>query len=137
MRIVMSAFTFLAPVFGPVAIDPSPRGLPGVELFQAVAVSVVHPVASVLAQVDVSPSTDGLPGADLFQRILNWLGQIALWGSLGSLLAGAGTMWAGNQTANFNWSSKGKTLAVAGLIGACVAGVAPTAVNLLFDAARS
>lgn len=137
MRIVTSALPFLASVLGLVDIDPSPHGLPGVDLFQAVAVSVVNQVASVVAQVDVTPSTEGLPGADLFQRILDWLGQIALWGSLGSLLAGAGTMWAGNQTANFNWSSKGKTLAVAGLIGACVAGVAPTAVNLLFDAARS
>lgn len=94
-------------------------------------------VAQVAGQVDVDPNAQGLPGADLFQKILNWLGQIALWGSVGSLLAGAGTMWLGNQGGNFNWASKGKTLAVAGLIGACVAGVAPTAVNLLFDAAKS
>jgi len=98
---------------------------------------VVSLVTTLLAQVDVNPTTSGLPGGSLMQRILNWLGQIALWGSVGSLLAGAATMWAGHQGGNYGWASRGKTLAVAGLIGACLAGIAPTAVNLLFDAARS
>jgi hypothetical protein len=99
------------------------------------AMSTINFVAQLAGQVDVDPNAQGLPGAGLLQKILNWLGQIALWGSVGSLLAGAGTMWVGNHGNNFGWASKGKTLAVAGLIGACVAGVAPTAVNLLFDAA--
>jgi hypothetical protein len=90
---------------------------------------------SVLADVTVEPTTDGMPGADLIQQILNWLAQAALWGSLGAILAGAGLFWLGHQAGNFAGASRGKTLAVAGAVGACVAGVAPTAVNLLYRAA--
>lgn len=90
----------------------------------------------VLADVNVNPSTDGMPGADLLQKILNWLAQAALWGSLGAILAGAGLFWVGHQAGNFSGASRGKTLAVAGMVGACLAGVAPTAVNLLYRAAR-
>ena len=59
-------------------------------------------VFRVIAQVNVSPSADGMPGADLIQRLLNWGQMIALWGSLGAILAG----------------------------------VAPAAVNMLFEAAK-
>lgn len=91
----------------------------------------------VLAQdVNVDPTTSGMPGADLIQKLLNWLAQAALLGSLAALLAGAGMFWGGHQTGNFTGASRGKSLAVAGLVGACLAGVAPSAVNLLYDAAR-
>ncbi len=90
----------------------------------------------VLADVSVDPTTSGMPGADLIQKILNWLAQGALWGSLAAILAGAGMFWAGHQTGNFAGASRGKTMAVAGLVGACLAGVAPSAVNLLYSAAR-
>jgi hypothetical protein len=91
---------------------------------------------NVVADVNVEPTTDGMPGADLIQQILNWLAQAALWGSLGAILAGAGLFWLGHQAGNFAGASRGKTLAVAGAVGACLAGVAPTAVNLLYRAAR-
>ena len=39
--------------------------------------------------VSVSPSSAGLPGAGLIQQMLGWLSQLALWGSLASILAGA------------------------------------------------
>jgi hypothetical protein len=90
----------------------------------------------VLADVTVDPTTNGMPGAGLIQQILNWLAQAALWGSLGAILAGAGLFWVGHQAGNFAGASRGKTLAVAGAVGACLAGVAPTAVNLLYRAAR-
>ncbi len=90
----------------------------------------------VLADVSVNPTTDGMPGANLIQQILNWLAQAALWGSLGSILAGAAMFWVGHQTGHFGGASKGKTLAVAGAVGACVAGIAPSAVNLLYRAAQ-
>jgi len=93
-------------------------------------------VLVVLADVTVNPTTNGMPGADLLQTILNWLAQAALWGSLGAILAGAGMFWVGHQAGNFAGASRGKTLAVAGLVGACLAGVAPSAVNLLYQAAK-
>jgi hypothetical protein len=97
---------------------------------------VASRVLRVLADVSVNPTTNGMPGADLLQTILNWLAQAALWGSLGAILAGAGLFWAGHHSGNFSGASRGKTLAVAGLVGACLAGVAPTAVNLLYTAAK-
>ncbi len=92
-------------------------------------------LAVVVAQVRVSPSSTGMPGADLVQRMLGWLAQLALWGSLASILAGAAIY--GVAANNGNWAAghRGKQLAVAGVLGACLAGLAPTVVNLLFQAA--
>ncbi len=89
----------------------------------------------VLAQVQVSPDAGGMPGSALIQQLLNWLSQLALWGSLASILAGAGLYGIAQNAGNYAGAYKGKTLAVAGVVGACLAGIAPTAVNLLFSAA--
>jgi len=91
--------------------------------------------SSVLAQVTVQPSAAGMPGADLIQRILNWLSQLALWGSLASILVGAGVYGLSQNSGNYAGSYRGKQLALAGVLGACLAGIAPTAINLLFSAA--
>src|SRR5690242_9330808 len=85
----------------------------GGEVLMHLASSVLR----VLADVTVNPTTNGMPGADLLQTILNWLAQAALWGSLGAILAGAGMFWVGHQAGNFAGASRGKTLAVAGLVG--------------------
>lgn len=88
------------------------------------------------APVQVSPSTAGLPGASLFQEMLNWLSQAALWGALASLLIGA-AIWGLSQHAGNSYSAgRGRTLALAGVVGALLAGLAPTIVNTLFSAAR-
>lgn len=88
------------------------------------------------APVQVSPSTVGLPGAALFQEMLNWLSQAALWGALASLLIGA-AIWGLSQHAGNSYSAgRGRTLALAGVVGALLAGLAPTIVNTLFSAAR-
>src|SRR5581483_3621935 len=39
--------------------------------------------------IDVTPSSEGMPGAPLLHKLLSWLAQLALWGSLASILAGA------------------------------------------------
>ncbi|MBP6730001.1 MAG: hypothetical protein KA129_10270 [Microthrixaceae bacterium] len=91
--------------------------------------------ASVLAQVDAQPSSAGMPGAELIQQMLNWLSQLALWGSLASILIGAGVYGLSQNSGNYAGSYRGKQLALAGVIGACLAGIAPTAINLLFQAA--
>jgi hypothetical protein len=86
--------------------------------------------------VNVSPTTDGLPGANLFQELLNWLSQAALWGSLASLLVGA-AIWGLAQHAGNSYSAgHGRNLALAGVVGAMLAGLAPTIVNSLFSAAH-
>ena len=92
-------------------------------------------VWSLLAQVSVSPTSAGLPGAPLLQQMLNWLSQLALWGSLASILAGAALYGIASQTGNYAGGFRGKQLAAAGVVGACLAGLAPTVVNLLFRAA--
>jgi hypothetical protein len=92
-------------------------------------------LAEALAQVTTTPSSNGLPGAHLIQQMMNWLSQIALWGSLASILLGAAIYGLSQQSGNYAGGARGKQLALAGVIGACLAGVAPTAINLFFKAA--
>lgn len=92
-------------------------------------------INALLDDVTVTPTTAGLPGAGLVQTMLNWLTQIALWGSLASILCGAAIYGLSQQTGNYSGGYLGKRLALAGAIGACLAGIAPTVINLLFAAA--
>lgn len=89
----------------------------------------------VLAQVTVDPSSDGMPGADLIQQLLNWSQMLALWGSLGAVLIGAAMYGMAREGGSYGGASRGKTLAMGGMVGAILAGLAPTAVNMLFKAA--
>lgn len=91
----------------------------------------------VLAQVDVSPDPSGMPGAQLIQQILNWTQMVALWGSLAALLAGAAMYGLAREGGSYQGASKGKAIAVGGAVGAVLAGLAPSAVNLLFRAASA
>ena len=90
-----------------------------------------------LAQVSVTPDASGMPGAHLVQRLLDWCQMAALWGSLGALLAGAALYGLSRESGSYSGASRGKSLALGGAVGAVLAGVAPAAVNLLFQAARS
>ena len=92
-------------------------------------------LVGVLAQVSVDPNSTGMPGADLIQRLLNWSQMLALWGSLGALLIGAAMYGLAREGGSYGGASRGKTLAMGGIVGAILAGVAPTAVNMLFEAA--
>ena len=94
-----------------------------------------HHLIRLLAQVNVSPSSQGMPGAQLIQQMLGWLDQLALWGSLASVLVGAAVYGISQQTSHYSGAYRGKQLAAAGVVGACLAGIAPTAINLLFTAA--
>lgn len=87
--------------------------------------------------VKVSPNASGMPGAALIQQLLNWAQMIALWGSLGALLVGAAMYGLAREGGSYANASRGKTLAIGGLVGAVLAGVAPMAINLLFKAASS
>jgi hypothetical protein len=85
--------------------------------------------------IDVTPSSEGMPGAPLLHKLLSWLAQLALWGSLASILAGATVYGIAQNAANYNGAYRGKQLAVAGAIGAALAGLAPTAITMLYQAA--
>lgn len=78
-----------------------------------------------------------MPGATLAQQLIDWLGQAALWGSLASILIGAAIYGIAQHAGNYDGSFKGRQLALAGAIGACLTGIAPSAINLLFRAAGS
>ncbi|MEA2828497.1 MAG: hypothetical protein QOG43_2936 [Actinomycetota bacterium] len=91
----------------------------------------------ILAQVQVTPSSAGMPGAQLIQQMLNWAQMVALWGSLAALLVGAAMYGLAREGGSYSNASRGKGLAIGGVVGAILAGVAPTAINLLFKAAGS
>ena len=92
-------------------------------------------VAVRIVAVSAPPSTAGLPGAQLIEQMLQWLTSGALYGSLASLLVGA-MIWGFSQHNGYApGASKGRLLAIAGVIGALLAGLAPTIVNGLYDVA--
>jgi hypothetical protein len=91
----------------------------------------------ILAQVSVTPDSAGMPGAELVQKLLNWSQMVALWGSLAALLVGAAMYGLAREGGSYANASRGKGLAIGGVVGAILAGVAPTAINLLFQAASS
>jgi hypothetical protein len=86
--------------------------------------------------VNVNPNANGLPGGGFLQRLLDWGGQIALFGSLGAMLAGAAVVGWSQHTGNYSGATKGRMLALGGAVGAAITGLAPSAVNLLFNASR-
>jgi hypothetical protein len=92
---------------------------------------------TVVAQVSVSPDASGMPGAQLIQRMLDWCQMVALWGSLAALLAGAAMYGLARENGSYSGASRGKSLALGGVVGAVLAGVAPATINLLFRAASS
>ena len=85
--------------------------------------------------VSVRPDAAGMPGAELIQRLLNWTQMVALWGSLAAILVGAAMYGLAREGGSYSGASRGKSLALGGMVGSVLAGVAPTAVNLLFAAA--
>jgi len=95
----------------------------------------MHRVVGLFAQVSVDPNSDGMPGADLIQQLLNWAQMLALWGSLAALLVGAAMYGLAREGGSYSGASKGKSLALGGVVGAILAGLAPAAVNMLFQAA--
>jgi hypothetical protein len=90
-----------------------------------------------IQEVDADPSSAGMPGGDLIQQLLDWAMMVALWGSLGAILVGAAMYGLAREGNSYQGAHRGKTLALGGAVGAILAGLGPTAVNLLFDAANS
>jgi hypothetical protein len=104
-------------------------------LLNALPTAMATPVLALMgliAQVSVTPDANGLPGGALAQKVLNWTSQIALWGSLASLLIGAAVWGVSQHAGNGYQAGRGRNFAVAGAVGALLAGLAPTIVNTLF-----
>ena len=55
---------------------------------------------------------------------------------MAALLVGAAMYGLAREGGSYGGASRGKTLALGGVVGAILAGVAPTAVNMLFRAAQ-
>ncbi len=109
----------------------------GVALLGVVVAAMrpAHAVVVFVADVTLNPNADGMPGASFAQTLIDWIGQIALWGSLVSILIGAAIYGISQHVGNTYGASKGRLLALAGSIGAGLTGLAPTLVNLLHSAA--
>lgn len=95
-----------------------------------------HSPGVVAQEVNVTPTAEGMPGAELIQQLLNWTQMLALWGSVAALLVGAAMYGLAREGGSYSGASRGKNLALGGVVGAILAGIAPTAVNMLFQAAR-
>lgn len=100
------------------------------------AVTVVIFVASALPawadEVKVDPTAEGLSFGVKIQKMLNWGGQIALWASLASILAGAGAWGLSKHFGNYGGAHKGMQLVLGGAIGALVVASAGPIVNSMF-----
>jgi hypothetical protein len=92
-------------------------------------------VGVVGAAVELAPTADGLPGGAFAQTLLNWLGQVALWASLASMLLGGAPWGLSQQAGNGYQATRGRSLALAGAIGTILAALAPDIVNQLYTGA--
>ncbi len=84
--------------------------------------------------VTVTPSSAGMPLTQTISKLLGWLAQTALWGSLASILVGAAVWGLSKWAGNYSGSHKGMMLVLGGCIGAVLTGVAPTLVNMFYEA---
>jgi hypothetical protein len=85
--------------------------------------------------VTVNPSAAGMGDAGAkAQHILNMGGQVALWACLGSILAGAAVWGLSKHFGAYGAANKGMILALGGIVGALLTGVAPSMVNFMFHA---
>jgi len=85
--------------------------------------------------LNVNPTSDGMPGVQLITKLLSWLSQLALWGSLASILVGAAIYGISKESGHGYNATRGRSLAAGGAVGAILAGLAPSIVKLLFQAA--
>ena len=95
----------------------------------------VAPTTAAPTGATANPTSAGMPGAALAQTLIDWLAQVALWGSLASILLGAALYGVAQHANNYNGADKGRRLAIAGVVGSCLTGLAPTAVDLFSKAA--
>lgn len=85
--------------------------------------------------VTLNPTGAGGPGAAFAQTALNWMGQYGLWASLAAVVLGGMTYGFSTYAGNTYRAAHGRTVALAGAVGAVIIGLGPSIINLLFHAA--
>lgn len=90
--------------------------------------------AVLAANVTISPTSEGAPGADGIQKVLNWTAQYGLWLALASFVLGGGMLGVASAWGNGMHAGRGREMVIGGGVGACVIGVAATAINLFHSA---
>lgn len=95
---------------------------------------VIVTAGPVGAQVTLNPTEDGMPGAGVFQSVLNWGGQLALYACLAAFFVGGGYWGWAHFSGRSQGAHKGQMLTIGGAVGALLVGVAPVAINTLFNA---
>jgi hypothetical protein len=85
--------------------------------------------------VTLSPTGAGAPGASFIQTALNWMGQYGLWACLAAVLLGGMTYGFSTYAGNSYRAAHGRSVALAGAVGAVIIGLGPSIINLLFNAA--
>lgn len=85
--------------------------------------------------VTLNPTGAGAPGAAFAQTALNWMGQYGLWASLAAVVLGGMTYGFSTYAGNTYRAAHGRTVALAGAVGAVIIGLGPSIINLLFHAA--
>lgn len=95
-----------------------------------------HAIRYVLADsVTLNPTGAGAPGAGFVQTALNWMGQYGLWACLAAVVLGGMTYGFSTYAGNTYRAAHGRTVALAGAVGAVIIGLGPSIINLLFNAA--
>jgi hypothetical protein len=94
--------------------------------------ATVASAAGLGQEVDVNPTGAGAPGGETIQRLLNWLGQYALWACLGAILAGGGMYAWGRRSGGHGMAITGTGLALGGGVGTILVGLGPAIVNSLY-----
>ncbi len=137
IRPAFALFGALAAVRLPVAtvLGVAMRPALAVLTLAAMAVRPARALFGFMGDVTLNPNSNGMPGAGFAQTLLDWMGQVALWGSLAAILVGACIYGLSQHIGNTYGASKGRLLALAGAVGAGLTGIAPTAINLLHTAA--
>jgi len=99
------------------------------------ATTVAHIQTVWLAQeLDISPTSAGLPGADLFKKIVNWLGQIGIWGTAAAFLIGAAMWAAGGLSSNPQMAARGQKAIAISIVAAMLLGGATVILKLFYGA---
>jgi hypothetical protein len=86
-------------------------------------------VASIGQDVEINPTSAGAPGGVAIQRILNWLAQYALWGSLAAVAAGGGLFAWSRSSGSSRMAITGTALVGGGVVGALLTGMSDSLVN--------
>jgi hypothetical protein len=114
-------------MLGAIARSLAPLGQPGAQ----------HS-ARLVDSITMTPSGSGAPGIGLLQQLLNWGGQYGLIiSALAVIIGGAIYGVSSYGSGNGYQASRGRTVALAGAAGAVIIGLAPSVINLLFNAAHA